>query len=105
MDDTQKVGRCQHCQQIRPVFHHEGELQFWGYDPADAAWLCAHDYSAREVAIENDRPFHIERGLIVFAEHEPRARFFGPDGEILTPSARDLKTCEAILAATEESAS
>lgn len=61
MPDTQpRTGRCQHCQQIRPLFEHDGPGHYWGYDPADAAWLCARDYSARELAIENDQPFHIE---------------------------------------------
>lgn len=70
------TGRCQHCQQVRPVFHHEGELQFWGYNPDDGAWLCAPDWSARETAINNDQPFHIDRGLIVWPEDEPKARYF-----------------------------
>lgn len=83
-----RTGRCQHCQQIRPLFEHDGPGHYWGYDPADAAWLCARDYSARELAIENDQPFHIEHGLIVFPEHENRTRAFGPDGEIpLNPAA------------------
>jgi hypothetical protein len=59
MTSTPKTGRCQHCLQIRPLFEHEGELQFWGYDPGDLAWLCARDHSAREIAIENDRAFRI----------------------------------------------
>ncbi|MFD6691076.1 hypothetical protein ACFWEV_35060 [Streptomyces bacillaris] len=86
---TPRTGRCQHCQQIRPLWRHEGQLQFWGYDPGEAAWLCARDYSAREVAVERDEPFHIEHDLIAFPEDRPaQARFYGPDGTELTASAR-----------------
>ncbi|WP_405794067.1 hypothetical protein [Streptomyces sp. NBC_01506] len=66
MPTTQpREGRCQHCQQTRPLFKHEGELQYWGYE-GPTAWLCARDYSAREVAVENGRDIRIERDLIVF---------------------------------------
>ena len=86
-EQTPRTGRCQHCQQVRPLFQHDGELQFWGYNPGDEAWLCARDYSARETAIENDRPFHIEHDLVVFPEDQPAAvRFYGPDGNELTAS-------------------
>jgi hypothetical protein len=70
MDSTPRNGRCQHCGQTRPLFKHEGELQYWGYDPTDTAWLCARDHSAREIAIENDRAFHINRAIKPFAETE-----------------------------------
>lgn len=63
---TPKTGTCQHCGQTRPLFKHEGELQFWGYDPADAAWLCARDFSAREDAVENDKPFSINFSIPPF---------------------------------------
>jgi hypothetical protein len=70
MNPTPKTGRCQHCQQIRPLFKHEGELQFWGYDPSETAWLCARDHGRREIAIENDRPFHVDYSIRPFAETE-----------------------------------
>lgn len=80
---TPRIGRCQHCAQFRPLFRHEGELEFWGYDPEDAAWICARDYNVREAAIENDRPFHINRHIQPFQ------------------AAADKATCESIARATE----
>lgn len=56
---TPRTGRCQHCEQTRPLYRHDGELQFWGYDPSEAAWLCARCWSDRETAIEADDPFHL----------------------------------------------
>lgn len=69
--DMPKTGSCQHCRQTRPLFLHEGELQFWGYDPAERAWLCSPDWSRREAAIENDQSFHVDYQLRPFAETEP----------------------------------
>jgi hypothetical protein len=106
----QRVGRCQHCQQVRPVFPYDlrydnGE-PIWAepcppYWATDGAWLCAPDWSRAETCRVHGRPFHVEHGLVVFDEHEPRTRTWGPDGEILTPAQRDLATCKAICAATE----
>ncbi|NUU23327.1 MAG: hypothetical protein HOV68_17720 [Streptomycetaceae bacterium] len=70
MTQTPRVGRCQHCKQLRPLFHHEGELHYWGYDPGDAAWLCAPDYSARETAIDNDQAFSVFHAVEPFADSD-----------------------------------
>lgn len=71
MKNTPRPGRCQHCAQTRPLFQHEGELQFWGYDPSETAWLCARDWEAREIAIENDQAFHIDRSIKPFTAPAP----------------------------------
>ena len=108
------VGRCQHCQQIRPVFHLDGKFDngepVWStpyseYWPKTGAWLCARDYSAAETARVNGLTFHVEHDLEVWFWRENKIRTFTPDGEVLTQADRDLQTCEAILAATEENAS
>lgn len=70
MSNLPKTGRCQHCGQTRHVFLHEGELQFWGYDPGERAWLCGPDWEAREIAIENDRGFYVDYAIRPFAETE-----------------------------------
>jgi hypothetical protein len=67
MTSTPRTGRCQHCGQTRPLFEHEGELQFWGYDPSEKAWLCTPDWQARETAIDNDQPFRINQAIKPFA--------------------------------------
>jgi hypothetical protein len=117
MDNTLKVGRCQHCQQIRPIWHYDGKYDngedIWDtpypeYWPTTGAWLCARDWSAAETARVNGLPFHVEHDLEVWFWRENSGwpgRIFTPDGELLTQSDQDLKTCEAILAATEEAAS
>ncbi|KPC93997.1 hypothetical protein ADL27_16790 [Streptomyces sp. NRRL F-6602] len=111
MTDQPKVGRCQHCQQIRPVFPYNHTFDngepiwttpcpdFWA---AHGVWLCARDWSAAETCRVNGRPFHVEHGLVVFAEHAPRTRIWVGGRELLTQADKDLKTCEAILASTEE---
>jgi hypothetical protein len=99
-----QVGRCQHCQQVRPVFRWGDELQFPGGLPT-GAWLCARDYSAATLADENNQPFRIEYDLEVWPWKAAKTRIFTPDGELLTLADQDLNTCEAILAATEENAS
>lgn len=68
MNKTPRTGRCQHCKQTRPLFKHEGELQYWGYDPTETAWLCAPDWQAREIAVENDRGFAIAHSIKPFDE-------------------------------------
>lgn len=50
-------GNCNQCNADGILYLHEGELQFWGYDPAEAAWLCAGDWEAREAAVLSDAPF------------------------------------------------
>lgn len=115
MTTLPKVGRCQHCQQIRPVFHYNATYDngepIWDtpyppYWPTTGAWLCARDWSAAETARVNGIPFHVEHDLEVwFWREETAVRIFTPDGELLTQGLKDLHTCEAILAATEEAAS
>ncbi|MER7788587.1 hypothetical protein [Streptomyces sp. NPDC097640] len=109
-----KVGRCQHCQQIRPVFRYDAKFdndepiwdtpcpEFW---IAQGTWLCARDYSAAETARVNGLTFHVEHDLEVWPWKAAKPRLFTPDGEVLTQADEDLKTCEAILALTEEAAS
>lgn len=114
MSSLPEVGRCQHCQQIRPVFHHDATFDngepIWDtpypeYWIATGAWLCARDYSAAETARVNGLTFHVEHDLEVWPWNAARTRIFTPDGEVLTQADKDLKTCEAILATTEENAS
>ncbi|WP_329131471.1 hypothetical protein OG552_10290 [Streptomyces sp. NBC_01476] len=109
IDPPQEVGRCQHCQQIRPIWHydlrHDNGDEIWAkpYPPywmTTGAWLCASDWDAAETCRVQGRAFHVEHELVVFAEHEPRTRTWGPGGEVLTPTQRDLATCKAIYAAT-----
>lgn len=109
-----KVGRCQHCQQIRPVFHLDAKFDngepIWDtpypeYWPTTGAWLCVRDYSAAETARVNGLTFHVEHDLEVWPWNAAKIRTFTPDGELLTQGDKDLKTCEAILALTEECAS
>ena len=115
MTELPKVGRCQHCQQIRPVFHYDRKFdngepiwatpcpEFW---IGQGAWLCARDWSAAETCRVNGLTFHVEHDLEVWFWRENNAiRIFTPDGELLTQGLKDLKTCEAILATTEEAAS
>ena len=109
-----KVGRCQHCQQVRPVFHYTATFdngepiwttpcpEFW---IAHGVWLCVRDWSDAETCRATGRTFHVEHGLVVFAEHEPRTRTWAGGREVLSQADEDLTTCEAILAATEENAS
>jgi hypothetical protein len=104
MSALPKVGRCQHCQQIRPVFRWGDNLQFPGGQPT-GAWLCARDYSAATLADESSQPFHIEYDLEVWPWKAAKTRIFAAGGELLTQADQDLHTCEAILAATEENAS
>jgi hypothetical protein len=73
MTATPRTGRCQHCGQTRPLFHHEGELHYWGYNPDDAAWLCSPHWQARETAIDNDRHFEINTRIKPFAEQPTEA--------------------------------
>jgi len=96
----QRIGRCQHCQQIRPVWRWGDSLQAPGGLPT-GAWLCARDYSAATEADVHNRHFHIEYDLVVFAEQEPRIRTWANGAEVLTPSQQDLATCRAIEAASE----
>jgi hypothetical protein len=109
-----RIGRCQHCQQIRPVFQYtatfdNGEPIWTAPCPepwtAQRVWLCARDWSAAETCRVNGVTFHVEHGLVVFAADEPRTRIWAGGRELLTQADEDLNTCEAILAATEESAS
>lgn len=111
-----KIGRCQHCQQIRPVFHHDGKFDngddlwdapyppYWG---TTGAWLCVRDYSAAELARENRATFHVEHELEVWfwrerMGHGPmNARIWTTGGELLTQADQDLKTCEEIWAASQ----
>ncbi|MFF0166742.1 hypothetical protein [Streptomyces prasinus] len=115
MDNVQKVGRCQHCQQIRPVWHYDAKYDngedIWATPypaedwPWPGAWLCARDWSAAETARVNGLTFHVEHDLEVWFWREGQVRIFTPDGELLSQTERDLKTCEAILATTEETTS
>lgn len=107
-DTPQRVGRCQHCQQIRPVFHydlrHDNGDHIWStpYPPYwqwTGAWLCAPDWSRAETCRVNGLPFWVEHELVVFAKDEPRVRTWAGGREILTRSQQDLATCKAIYAA------
>lgn len=112
MTKQQKVGRCQHCQQVRPVFHYNHTFDngdpIWAIPypdenwPWPGAWLCARDWSDAETSRINGRTFHVEHDLVVFAEHEPRTRVWAYGRELLSQADQDLKTCQAILAATKE---
>jgi hypothetical protein len=117
MSDLPKVGRCQHCQQIRPVFHYDAKFdngepiwdtpcpEFW---IGQGVWLCARDWSAAETCRVNGSTFHVEHDLEVWFWRENSGwpgRIWAAGREVLTQSDQDLKTCEAILAATEEAAS
>ncbi len=111
MSALPRVGRCQHCRQVRPVFHHDRRFDngehIWDapYPPhwfTTGAWLCAPDYSAAETARANGRTFRVEHELEVWPWREARVRTWGPDGEVLTPSQIDLATCNAIAAASEQ---
>lgn len=109
-----QVGRCQHCQQVRPVFHYDAKFdngepiwatpcpEFW---IAQGVWLCARDWSEAETCRANGLTFHVEHDLEVWPWNAARTRIFTPDGEVLTLADQDLNTCEAILAATEEATS
>ncbi|RSN50517.1 hypothetical protein DMH12_24865 [Streptomyces sp. WAC 04229] len=110
MDEPQKVGRCQHCQQTRPVFPYTATFDngepIWStpcppYWADLTIWLCARDWSNAETARVNGRTFHIEHGLVVFAEDQPRTRIWAGGRELLTRAEEDLNTCKAILAVTE----
>lgn len=108
-DPPQKIGRCQHCAQIRPVFHydlrHDNGDHIWAepYPPywmTTGAWLCARDWSAAETCRINGRSFHVEHNLEVEYWRENSGwpgRIFTPDGELLTQADQDLATCNAIL--------
>lgn len=110
MDTPVKVGRCQHCQQIRPVFPYTATFDngepiwttpcppYWAHH---TVWLCARDWSHAETCRANGLTFHIEHGLVVFAEDQPRTRTWAGGRELLTQADEDLNTCKAILAATE----
>lgn len=111
MSSLPKVGRCQHCQQIRPVFHYDGTFDngqpIWSTPCPEpwavhGVWLCARDWSDAETCRINGTTFHVEHGLVVFDEDEPRTRTWAWGREVLTQADEDLKTCEAILATTEE---
>ncbi|CQR59259.1 hypothetical protein [Streptomyces leeuwenhoekii] len=112
MDPLPRVGRCQHCQQIRPVFLYTATFDngepIWTtpcpeYWTAHGVWLCTRDWSEAETCRVNGRTFHVEHGLVVFAENEPRTRIWAGGGELLTQADEDLNTCKAILAATDTS--
>lgn len=112
MDALPKVGRCQHCQQVRPVFHYDHKYDngepIWAIPypaedwPWPGAWLCARDWSDAETCRVNGLPFHVEHDLVVFDEDEPRTRTWAWGGEVLTQADEDLKTCKAILVSTKE---
>lgn len=106
-----KVGRCQHCQQIRPVFHLDARFDngepIWEAPypvedwPWPGAWLCVRDYSAAETARVNGLTFRIEHDLEVwFWREDQPIRVFAAGGEVLTQGQQDLRMCHAILAAT-----
>jgi hypothetical protein len=111
-DPEVRVGRCQHCQQVRPVFHydhrHDNGDHIWDqpyppYWPTTGAWLCARDWSTADTCRANGHSFHVDHEIEVEDWRERRGwpgRIFTPGGELLTQTDRDLKTCEAILAAT-----
>jgi hypothetical protein len=108
------VGRCQHCQQIRPVFHLDAKFDngepIWDtpypeHWPTTGAWLCVRDYSAAETARVNGRTFPVEHELEVWFWREGRtSRIWTEDREVLTEADEDLKTCKAIMAATQDTA-
>ncbi|WP_331723402.1 hypothetical protein [Streptomyces atratus] len=104
------VGRCQHCLQIRPVFHHDlrhdngdhiWDTPYPEYWKTAGAWLCARDYSAAETARVNGLSYHVDHETDVFPWRYPRGiRLWTPEGEVLPQGRRDLQTCNAILTAT-----
>lgn len=112
-DPAPTIGRCQHCQQVRPVWHHDKKFDngdsIWDtpypeYWLTTGAWLCARCYSAAETARVNGLTFHVEHEAEVkfWRCTSPAAtigRIFTPDGgELLTQTDQDLKTCQAIWA-------
>lgn len=107
------VGRCQHCQQIRPVWYydnkHDNGEPIWDTPypaedwPTTGAWLCARDWSAAETARVNGLAFHVDHLLEVrFWKDNTAVRIFASGGELLSQADRDLRACQAILAATVE---
>jgi hypothetical protein len=105
------IGRCQHCQQIRPVFHYDHRFDngdhLWDtpypdYWPITGAWLCVRDYSAAETARVNGSSFHVDHEIDVWPWRSRGTRTWFAGEEILTPAQQDLETCNAILNATRQ---
>lgn len=71
------TGRCQHCQQTRPLFPWSPAPLPWEELPG--GWLCAPDYSRAKLADDNGRGknFRLEHDLVVWPEQEPRVRVNG----------------------------
>lgn len=105
------IGRCQHCQQIRPVFHHPGKHDngdhIWStpYPPywsEAGAWLCARDYSDAETARVNGLSYYVDHEIDVWPWRSHGTRIWMDGQEVLTQAQKDLQTCNAILTATDE---
>ncbi|MFD7868009.1 hypothetical protein [Streptomyces sp. NPDC059783] len=106
------IGRCQHCLQIRPVFHHDlrhdnGD-HIWDTPypadwPATGAWLCARDYSNAETARVNGLTYHVDHEIDVWPWRRHGTRIWVGGEEVLSQARRDLNTCNAILQATTSS--
>ncbi|WP_062215682.1 hypothetical protein [Streptomyces sp. NBRC 109706] len=102
------VGRCQRCQQLRPVWRLDAPAAFWNdarYTTPTGAWLCARHYSDATTTHEDGQAYTVEHDLEVFPWETAPLRVFTPSGEVLTESDRDLAACRAILAATDGAAS
>lgn len=108
-DSVIKVGRCQHCQQVRPVFHydrtHDNGEPIWDapyppYQSTTGAWLCVRDWDGAEAARVNGRSFRVAHDLEVWPWQEAKPRLFAGGGEVQLEGERDLEICQAILAAS-----
>jgi hypothetical protein len=109
-DPEVRVGRCQHCEQIRPVFHydlrHDNGDEIWDqpYPPywnTTGAWLCARHWSQADTCRINGLSFHVDHELEVWPWNAAKIRTWANGEEVLTQADRDLQTCRAILAASE----
>jgi hypothetical protein len=105
VSELPKVGRCQHCEQIRPVFHYDQRRDngdhIWDepYPPywsTTGAWLCARHWSAADTARTNGLSFHVNHELIVWPWNAPKVRTWAGGREHLSQTDRDLQTCRAI---------
>lgn len=70
------TGRCQHCEQTRPLFPWSPAPLPWEELPG--GWLCARDYSAAKLADDNDRgkDFRLNHDIVVWPEDEPKVRVY-----------------------------
>ncbi|GAA0500706.1 hypothetical protein [Streptomyces olivaceiscleroticus] len=95
-------GRCQHCQQLRPLFPHITTCSSDPYTPGTPAqyWLCARDWSAAEEADQNGQSFYIDHDLIVWPDAYERC--CAQARQRIVQIERDWAECRGILLATKE---